>query len=102
MRMWTSSAAIALLASLSVIAASVTAHAASFGEPCTAQPKEKWLSLEAIEKIVTDHGYEIAKTKIKGTCIEVYARDKQGTRVEFFIDPATGTPVGADLKDRSM
>lgn len=74
------------------------AMAAGFGKPCTTEPKETWLSLEAIEKIVRDHGYEIAKSKLKGTCVEIYARDSQGTRVEFFIDPATGNPVGTEWK----
>jgi hypothetical protein len=80
---------------------SAAAQAGSFGKACTTEPKEKWLSLEAIQKIVTDHGYEIAKSKIKDGCVEVYARDKQGTRVEYFIDPATGNPVGADWKNPS-
>lgn len=78
-----------------------TAQAGSFGKPCTAEPQAKWMSLEAIEKIVSDHGYTIAKSKIKGSCVEVYARDKEGMRVEFFIDPATGTPVGGDWKNPS-
>jgi hypothetical protein len=47
------------------------------------------------------NGYEIAESKIKDGCVEVYARDKQGTRVEYFIDPATGNPVGADWKNPS-
>jgi hypothetical protein len=94
--------AAALLAGLSAAALSGTAQAGSFGKACTTEPQEKWMSLEAIQKIVTDHGYEIAKSKIKDSCVEVYARDKQGTRVELFIDPTTGTPVGADWKNRSM
>ena len=59
------------------------------------------MTIEAIEKLVKDHGYEVAKSKMKGTCAEVYARDKeQGTRIEFFIDPATGNPVGTNWKSQ--
>lgn len=59
------------------------------------------MTIEAIEKLVKDHGYEVAKSKMKGTCAEVYARDtKQGTRIEFFIDPATGNPVGTNWKNQ--
>jgi len=90
-----------VIAPLLLAALSATAQAGSFGQPCTTEPQAKWMSLEAIEKIVTDHGYEIAKSKIKDSCVEIYARDKQGTRVEFFIDPATGTPVGGDWKNPS-
>jgi hypothetical protein len=86
-------------ASALIIALAGQAQAGGFGKPCTAEPKEKWMSLEAIEKIVKDHGYEIAKSKIEDTCVEIYARDKQGVRVEYFIDPTTGTPVGGDWKN---
>lgn len=76
------------------------ANAESYGKPCTAEPKEKWMTLEAIDKIVTEHGYTVAKSKIKGTCVEVYARDAKGDRIEMFIDPATGNPVGTDWQKK--
>jgi hypothetical protein len=78
-----------------------TAQAESFGKPCTTEPKEKWLSIEAIEKIVKEHGFDVAKSKLKNGCAEVYVRDNQGQRVELFIDPATGNPVGSNWKSPS-
>ncbi len=86
------------MAAVSAVTLSATAEAGSFNKPCTSVPQAQWLSLQEIEKIVTDHGYTIAKSKVKGTCVEIYARDKQGARVELFVDPSTGTPVGGDLK----
>ncbi len=74
-------------------------NAAGLGEPCTTEPEAKWQSVEAIVKVVRDHGYEVMKSKVKNRCVEVYARDKQGNRVEFFIDPVTGNPVGLDWKN---
>lgn len=74
------------------------ASADSFNKPCTSAPAEKWLSLAEIEKIVTDHGYAISKSRMKGTCAEVYVNDGKGLKAELFIDPATGNPVGADWK----
>lgn len=85
-----------LTLTVAALAVSGAAHAESFGKPCTAQPREKWLPLEQIEKIVGDHGYKVAKSKIKGSCVEVYAHDPNGKRVELFLDPATGKPVNAD------
>lgn len=85
-----------LIATALLAALSTSALAESAGKPCTAEPQSKWMTLEAIEKIVRDHGYQVAKSKMKGTCAEVYARDNTGKRVEFFIDPATGNPVGAE------
>ena len=85
-----------LLISALIFVGSATAQAGSFGKPCTAAPKDKWLSTDAIEKIVSEHGFKVAKSKLKDTCVEVYAHDKQGQRVELFLDPATGNPADAD------
>lgn len=79
-----------------------SAMAESFGKACTSEPKEKWMALEAIEKLVKDHGYEVVKSKMKGTCAEIYARDRQqGLHIEFFIDPASGNPVGTNWKGQT-
>jgi len=85
-----------LIATLAILATAASAHAADPGKSCTTEPKEKWMSIEAIEKIVKDHGYEVLKSKIENTCFEIYARDKQGVSVEYYIDPTTGNPVGAE------
>ena len=87
-----------LIVITAVLALATTASAGSYGKPCTTEPSEKWMSLDAIQKIVKDHGYKVAKAKIKGTCAEVYALDTDGKRIEFFIDPATGNPVGTNWK----
>jgi hypothetical protein len=92
-----------LITSAMLVGLASNAMAGSSGQPCTNEPKEKWMTIEAIEKLVKDHGYEVAKFKMKGTCAEVYARDKeQGTRIEFFIDPATGNPVGTNWKNQKI
>ena len=84
------------IASAIILGTSVSAQAGSYGKPCTTLPQDKWLSIEAIEKIVSDRGYKVAKSKIKGACAEVYARDSQGQRIELFLDPATGNPADSD------
>ncbi len=87
----------AQLAIAAILASLATgAGATGFGKPCTTEPVEKWMKVEAIEKIVADHGYTVLKTKLKSSCAEVYARDKDGTKVELFLDPVTGNPVGVD------
>jgi hypothetical protein len=76
-----------------------SAMAKTFDTSCTSEPKDKWMTLQAIEKLVKDHGYEVVKAKLKGTCAEIYARDpQQKLNIEFFIDPATGNPVGSNWK----
>ena len=90
-----------IIAAVAVAGLSGPAFAESYGKPCTSEPENKWMTIEAIEKIVRDHGYEVAKSKLKGSCAEVYARDTDGKRIEFFIDPATGNPVGTNWKAAS-
>lgn len=87
---------VALIACLVALSVAGTAHAGSYGKPCTTQPQEKWLSVQQLEKIVKDNGYAVAKSKIKSACFEVYARDPHGQRIELFLDPVTGNPAGAD------
>lgn len=86
-----------LIATALLLSLTASAHADSFGQPCTAEPKAKWMPLEAIVKIVEDHGYKVAKAKMKSSCAEIYARDNNGVRVEFFIDPSSGNPVGTSF-----
>ena len=66
--------------------------------PCTTEPKDKWMKIEDIEAFVVKHGYVVLKSKIKDSCVELYAKDAKGQKVEFFIDPATGFVVEADQK----
>lgn len=77
---------------------STAALAEKSDKPCTTEPKDKWLKIEAIEKIVADHGYKVAKAKFENSCAEVYARDAAGKRVELFLDPVTGAPAGGAWK----
>ena len=87
-----------IIATAVLAAISGSAMAESYGKPCTSEPKSKWMTLDAIEKMVKDHGYAVAKAKMKDACAEIYARDTDGKRIEFFIDPATGNPVGTEWK----
>lgn len=88
-----------LMASAAIaIAAVPSARAGNPTSPCTTEPKDKWMKIEAIEAFVVKHGYTVLKSKIKNSCVELYAKDAKGERVEFFIDPATGFVVEADQK----
>lgn len=70
------------------------AQADTFGKPCTAAPQNKWLSLAALQKKVEAQGYKVQKAKMKDTCGELYTLDKNGNRVELFVDPTNGRIVG--------
>jgi hypothetical protein len=85
--------AAAAAASVSVLAASLTvAQAGSCRAGCTTQPRSAWMDMDKAEATVTNAGYRIAKSKVSGSCYEVYAR-KDGQRFELFLDPTNGRLV---------
>jgi hypothetical protein len=69
-------------------------QAGSLGRPCTAAPQSQWLPMQALEAKVEALGYKVQKSKLKAACGEIYTIDKNGTRVELFVDPTNGNIVG--------
>lgn len=84
----------ALLATSILLSVATLAHAGSLGRPCTAAPQSQWLTLDAIQAKVEALGYKIQKARLKAACGELYTIDKDGSRVELFIDPTSGAIVG--------
>lgn len=70
------------------------AQAGSLGRPCTAAPASQWLSIQALQSKVEALGYKVQKAKLKQACGELYTIDKNGSRVELFVDPTSGQIVG--------
>jgi hypothetical protein len=50
--------------------------------------------LAALHAKVEALGYTVRKAKIKNACGELYTTDKNGGRVELFVDPTNGDIVG--------
>ncbi|KAB2882061.1 MAG: PepSY domain-containing protein [Pseudorhodoplanes sp.] len=73
-----------------------SANASSFGRPCTTTPESQWLPMNVLQAKVEALGYKVRKTKLKAACGEIYTIDKNGNRVELFIDPSSGEIVGQD------
>ena len=70
------------------------AEAGGFGKPCTSAPQSQWLSIGDLQRKVEERGYKVQKAKIKNNCGELYATDKNGARVEIFVDPTNGVIIG--------
>ena len=85
---------IAMLATAALLATATIANAGSLGRPCTSAPQGQWLSLDAIQAKVEALGYKVQKAKLKAACGELYTIDKNGSRVELFVDPTSGAIVG--------
>jgi hypothetical protein len=86
--------AVIALAAAAVIGAATAARAGSLDRPCTTAPKSEWLSLDVLKDRVEALGYKVQKAKLKNACGELYARDKNGAKVEIFVDPTNGAIVG--------
>ena len=48
----------------------------------------------ALQAKVEAQGYTVKKAKLKKACGEMYSLDKNGKRVELFVDPTNGKIVG--------
>ena len=77
-----------------LLATAATAQAGSLGRPCTAAPQSQWLSIQQLQAKVEAQGYTVRKAKLKKACGELYTLDKNGQRVELFVDPTNGKIVG--------
>ncbi len=86
--------AVLAVATFATLGAASAAQAGSFDRPCTAAPQSEWLSIETLKARVEALGYKVQKAKIKKACGEIYALDKNGARVELFVDPTNGKIVG--------
>lgn len=85
---------IAAAAVAAILGTAATAQAGSLGRPCTSAPVSQWLSIEALQAKVEAEGYKVQKAKLKQACGELYTIDKNGQRVELFVDPTNGKIVG--------
>ncbi|MBS0571539.1 MAG: PepSY domain-containing protein [Proteobacteria bacterium] len=81
-------------AALAFAAASLGAFASTYDGQCTDKPKSEWKSTADIKAHFETQGYTVGKIKASGTCYEVYAKDKDGKRVELFVNPADASVVG--------
>jgi len=79
---------------LAILGVASSAQAGTLGKPCTAAPQNQWLSLETLQSKVEALGYKVQKAKLKNACGELYALDKNGSRVELFVDPTSGQIAG--------
>lgn len=79
------------LAIIAIVSAPAIAQAAP---NCTDEPRDKWMTEEAMKAKVTTLGYGRIKTfKISGNCYEIYGYTKDGQKAEVYFNPVTGDIV---------
>jgi hypothetical protein len=81
-----------LLAAAALAALASPAAASSRADGCTKAPQADWAKIEMSEAKAKADGYVVSKSKISGSCHEVYA-SKDGKRFELFYDPTNQTLI---------
>lgn len=84
---------------LAVAAAPFAATAALASPSCGDAPQSTWMSLKDIEAKATGMGYKVRQVKIEDGCYEIYALDKDGNRVEAYLNPVTAEVVKTKIDD---
>ncbi|MFK8250074.1 PepSY domain-containing protein [Ancylobacter terrae] len=82
-----------------LLAAAVLVPAAASASPaCTKEPKDKWMSEDAMKEKVTEMGYQKIKTfKVTGSCYEIYGYTKDNKKAEVYFNPVTGAVVKSEI-----
>lgn len=89
------------IAVLAVAAGALFAAAPAFASPeCTKEPKDKWLSEDAMKAKATEMGYKAEVFKVEGNCYEIYGYNKDGKAVEVYFNPVTGAVVEEEIEDK--
>ena len=72
--------------------------AAFAGPQCTTEPKDKWMSQDAMKAKIAEMRYKDIKTfKVSGPCYEIYGFTKDGKKAEVYFNPVTGDVVKANI-----
>jgi len=71
----------------------LTPAAASATENCPDLPRDQWMSDAAITEKAKSMGYDVRSIKAEDGCLEAYAIDKDGNRVEVYFHPGNGDVI---------
>ncbi len=87
-------------AALTLVAlAGTTLPANASDDNCTSAPSAEWRTKDEATAAADALGYKVSRMKVEDSCYEAYAHDKDGRRVEIYIDPMTLKVVR--VKDKS-
>ncbi|MEQ1711725.1 MAG: PepSY domain-containing protein [Hyphomicrobium sp.] len=75
-----------LITAAIMLAAMASTAVADGKRDCTTEPQNKWKPAAEAEAAAKTAGFEVSRSKIDGTCYEVYAA-KDGKNLELFYNP---------------
>ena len=65
---------------------------------CPETPKENWLRPEEVQVRLQSQGLDVSRVKREGSCYEVRAKNREGQRIEAYVNPATAAIVKRKVK----
>jgi len=84
-----------ILAAACVIALDAAGvQAGTLGRPCTSAAESQYLTQDQLQGKAEAQGYKVTRVKVANACGEIYALDKDGAKVELFVDPTNGNIIG--------
>jgi|GEM_PF-5193644 len=86
-----------IVSALALLAAASAATAGSYAPGCTTAPRSAWLTIADAEARAVSEGYAVSKSKVTGTCYEVYAT-RDAKRFELFYDPTSARLIASTVK----
>jgi hypothetical protein len=60
---------------------------------CPETPKENWLRPEEVQARLQSQGLDVKRVKREGACYEVRAKDRDGKRIEAYVNPGNAAIV---------
>lgn len=84
---------------ISTLIATLAPAAAFASDECPNVPRDQWMSDAAITEKAKGMGYDVRSIKAEDGCMEAYATDKDGKRVEIYFHPGTGDVVKVKADD---
>ena len=79
---------------LFAIALAAMAPAVMAADPaCPETPRESWLRPEEVQVRLQSQGLEVKRIKRDGSCYEVRAKNREGQRIEAYVNPANAAIV---------
>jgi hypothetical protein len=86
---------------LATLTGALFAAAPALASPeCTTEPKDKWLSEDAMKAKATELGYKAEVFKVEGNCYEIYGYNKDGKQVEVYFNPVSGAVVEEEIEEK--
>lgn len=79
------------------VPALATAQAGTYAPGCTTEQQSAWKAVDTSAAKAVALGYTVSKTKITGTCHEIYVT-KDGRKFELFFNPVTNDLIHTAAK----